>query len=143
MGAGLGGTSRCFQFGFLAFEIETKSWGCLSWSGELWFLWGQAFWKLLEPLQKILGERGGRGRVPGAGPSRQPSSHSILVDLAGLPETDPGQGGNRGHTSGRSEAPGVQRDSIGARHSPPACPTLVPRWGRPRWHRRAEGCLGP
>lgn len=30
VGAGLGGTSRCFRFGFLAFEIETKSWGSVS-----------------------------------------------------------------------------------------------------------------
>lgn len=30
VGAGLGGTSCCFWFGFLEFEIETESWGSVS-----------------------------------------------------------------------------------------------------------------
>lgn len=66
----------------------------------------------------------------GVGLSHQSSSHSILVDLAGLPETDPGRGlGNRGHRYRRSEALGVQGSvtTPEPRHSPPASPTSVPR----------------
>lgn len=72
----------------------------------------------------------------------------------GLAGTDPGRGlGNRGHTYRRSEALGVQGSvtTPEPRHTPPASPSSVPRWrpgeadtqGQPRWHCRAEGCLGP
>ena len=131
VGAGLGGTSCCFRFGLLEFEIETESWGSVSTgAGKSGFSGARLSRSCWNPCRRFW-VKGGRGRVPGAGPSPQSSSLSILVDSAGLAGTDAGRRlGNRGHTYRRSEALGVQGSvtTPEPRHTPPASPSSVPRW---------------